>query len=266
MLRQLQQSVIEASREEDKLTVMQRPRIPPIIKFRRDIQRIEGRTDVTYHPKDQPHRRPRLTNDHRHVLTCQAERPHAEEVDHPVHYERRLPVRVRIVRHLCGRRGLLVEGDLEGERDHAVCERHGEVGAHGREPAVEDELVEVERRVAGGDEELHMRRHVEGEGEEGDDDQVDQPDSDCGKRDWRVERAEIEFRESDRWRQRLRGEFEVAARDAVICHYLSSPLGPEFQDNVRGNEIELHLHVGMYRIMFASFDIVELEGARRVVR
>lgn len=245
---------------------MQWPRIPPIIKLGRNIQRIKRRTDITNHPKDQPHRRPRLADDHRHVLARQAERPHAEEVDHPVHHERRLPVRIRIVRHLCFRRGLLVEGDLEGERDHAVCERHGEVGAHGGDPAVEDELVEVERRVAGRDEELHVRGHVEGEGEEGDDDQVDQPDSDGGKGDWRVERAEIELREPNRWGQSLRGEFEVAAGDAAICHDLSRPLRPKFEDNVCGDQIELHLHMGVYSVMLASFDIVELESTRWVVR
>ena len=153
-------------REGGKLTIMQRPRIPPIIKLRRNIQRIKARANITNDPKNQPHRRPRLADDHRHVLARHPQRAHPEEVDHPVHHERRLPVRVRIMHGQIAGCGLIAEGDAEGERDEAVGERHEEVGAHGGDPAVEDELVEAEGRVAGGDEEAHVRGHVECEGEE----------------------------------------------------------------------------------------------------
>ena len=51
--------------------------------------------------------------------------------------------------------------------------------------------------MTGGNKELHVCGHVKGEGKEGDDDQINQADGDGGKGDWRMERAEIEFREAD---------------------------------------------------------------------
>ena len=98
-----------------KLTIVQRPRIPPVIELRRDIQRIETRADVANHPKDQPHRRPRLADNHRHVLARQSQRTHPEEVDHPIDDECGMPVRIRI---MCWYRSwgrLIIERDLEGE-------------------------------------------------------------------------------------------------------------------------------------------------------
>lgn len=172
---------------------MQRPRIPPVIEFRRDIQRIKTRADVANHPKDQPHRRPRLADDHRHILARKTQRAHAEEVDHPVHQKRGMPVRICVMCWYISWHRLVIKRYLEGERDEAVGKRHGEVGAHGGDPAVKDELVEVQGRVAGGNEELHVCGHVEGEGKEGDDDQVDQTDSDGRKSDGRMERAEVEL-------------------------------------------------------------------------
>lgn len=81
---------------------------------------------------------------------------------------------------------------MEEERDEGVEEGHGEVGGHGGEPAIDDELVEVEWWVAGGDEELHVRGHVESEGEERNDDQVDETDGHGGDGDGRVEWAKVE--------------------------------------------------------------------------
>ena len=131
------------------------------------------------------------------------------------------------MRYLFARRSRVVEGDLEGQGDEGVEERHGEVGGHSGKPAVDDELVEVERRVAGGDEELHVGGHVEGEGEEGDDDQVYQTDGDGGKSDRRVEGSEVEDREADCWRQGLRGGLEIRNGDAAVVQYLLRPLGAE---------------------------------------
>ncbi len=178
--------------EMRKLTLMQRPRIPPVVELRRQVQRIKARRHITDNPEDQPHRSPRLPNDHRHVLARQAQRYHPYPVDHPIHNESRCAVCVGIVCHLVPWRGWVVEGDLEGEGDEGIEKGHGQVGSHCGEPAVDDELVEVEWRVAGGDEELHVRGHVEGEGEEGDNDQVDEANGHGGDGDRRVERAEVE--------------------------------------------------------------------------
>ena len=127
----------------EKLTVMQRPGVPPVIEFRRDIQGIETGADVANHPEDQPHGRPRLADDHRHVLASQSQRAHAEEIDHPIHQKCGMSVCVSIMCWYISRRWLAIEWDLKGEGDEAVGERHGEVGGHGGDPAVEDELVEV---------------------------------------------------------------------------------------------------------------------------
>lgn len=178
---------------------MQRPRIPPVIELRRQVQRIKAGRHITDDPEDQPHCRPRLPDNHRHVFARQTQRYHPDPVDHPIHDESRRAVRIGVVRHLVPWRGRVVEGDLEGEGDEGVEERHGQVGGHGGEPAVDDELVEVKWRVAGGYEEFHVGRHVEGEGEKGDNDQVDQADGYGGDSNGWVEWAEVENREADCW-------------------------------------------------------------------
>lgn len=61
---------------------------PPIIKRRTQLLRIEARANVRNHPKDQPHRRPRLSDDHRHILARHAQRRHADPIDHPIHLSR----------------------------------------------------------------------------------------------------------------------------------------------------------------------------------
>lgn len=87
----------------------------------------------------------------------------------------------------------MVERYLEGERHHAVCEGHAEVGAHGGDPPVKHELAEVQWWMAGRDEEFHVRGHVEGEGEERDDDQVDETDGDRRQGDRWMEGPQIVF-------------------------------------------------------------------------
>lgn len=103
---------------------MQRPRIPPVVKLRRQVQRIKARRHITDNPEDQPHCRPRLPDNHRHVLARQAQRDHPDPVNHPVHDEGSSAVRVGVVRHLVAGRGRVIEGDLEGEGDEGVEEGH----------------------------------------------------------------------------------------------------------------------------------------------
>ena len=77
------------------------------------------------------------------------------------------------MRYFVPRRGRVVERDLEGQGNEGVEKGHGKVGGHGGEPAVDDKLIKVQWGMAGRDEESHVGGHIEGEGEEGDDDQVD---------------------------------------------------------------------------------------------
>ena len=113
--------------------------------------------------------------------------------------------------------------------------------------------------MTGGDEELHVGGHVEGEGEEGNDDQVNQADSDGRKGDWGVERAEVEFCEADCWRQGLRREFQMSAGDAAVCKYLLGPLGAKLGGDVGSYLLELWDHVRVDGILVACFDVEELE-------
>ena len=48
--------------------IMQRPRVAPIIPLRAQVQRVKGRRHISNDPEDQPHRRPRLSDDHRYIL------------------------------------------------------------------------------------------------------------------------------------------------------------------------------------------------------
>lgn len=82
----------------EELTLVQRPRIPPVVELRRQVQRIEARRHITDNPEDQPHRRPRLTDNHRHIFARQAQRYHSDPVDHPINNKSRSSVRVGVVR------------------------------------------------------------------------------------------------------------------------------------------------------------------------
>ncbi len=101
--------------------------------------------------------------------------PHV--VDHPAHHERTLAIRIGIIGDLRRGRCGVVGGDLECETDERVRQGHEEVGNYGGESAPEGELPELEGRVArGGVHELHMNWEEKGEGEEGDNNQVDETD------------------------------------------------------------------------------------------
>ena len=123
--------------------VVQRPGIPPIEKVRAQLDGIKSRAHITNHPENQPKRCPRLANHHRHVLACQAQRNHADEIDHPVHGKRAVAKGVSPVEGDVVRLRRVVEGDLEGKRDEAVGEGHEEVRHDCRDPAPENQLPEV---------------------------------------------------------------------------------------------------------------------------
>lgn len=64
------------------------------------------------------------------------------------------------------------EVDLESHGNEGVGERKHEVGAYRGAPAPYDELGELQRRMVFGLEVLHVDGHVEGEAEEGYDDEI----------------------------------------------------------------------------------------------
>lgn len=136
--------------KEKLLTRMQRPRISPIVEVRLDINVIESCRHVRDNPENEPKRSPRLSHNHRDVLTSQSQRNHAPEIEHPVYNKCAVPVcdwiAERYVRDLCLTRDRVrvCEVDLEGHGDEGVCEREEEVGCYRCEPSPEDQLIEME--------------------------------------------------------------------------------------------------------------------------
>lgn len=100
--------------------VMQRPRVAPIIPFRRQVEGVKGRGDVADDPEDEPHGGPGRPDGHCDVFAREAEGDHADEVDHPVDDEGAFGVRVGVVGDERVRSGGVGKGDLEGEGDEGV--------------------------------------------------------------------------------------------------------------------------------------------------
>jgi hypothetical protein len=72
-----------------------------------------------------------------------------------------------------GRDGVVVEEiDLERHAHETIRKREEQVGGYSRGPAPGDQLRELQGWVALGAEVLHVDGHVEGEAEEGYDDQI----------------------------------------------------------------------------------------------
>lgn len=184
--------------------VMQRPRIAPIVPLGRQVQGVEGSRHVCDDPEDEPHGTPRLADDHCHVLACETEGDHADEVDHPVDDKGAFAVSVGVLGDHCFRSGGVVEGDLEGEGDEGVCEGHEQVGEDCAHPADEDEFPEFDGRVPTGGDEPAVDGYEEGEAEEGHDDEVDETDCDRWDGNGRAEGAEIEHGEANCWAESLR--------------------------------------------------------------
>ena len=57
--------------------LVERPRVAPVEEMRAQLDRVETRADVRNHPEDEPHRCPRLTDDHGNVLARQAKSGHS---------------------------------------------------------------------------------------------------------------------------------------------------------------------------------------------
>lgn len=128
--------------------LMQRPSIAERVERRDDLEGVKRGSDIGNDPEDEPQRRPRLANDHGHVLAGEAQGDHAEEVDHPPDWERSEAVRGRIEGDLDARRGRLPERDLHREGDERVAQGHEEVRYQCRYPPPDDKLPEVQGRVA----------------------------------------------------------------------------------------------------------------------
>ena len=103
--------------EKDRLAslhdVVQRKGIPVVVESWRQFDRIESGTHVRDDPEDKPDCGPWLSNDHGYVLTCQTQRTHANEVDHPIYHKARFTVSVCMYRNLDVTCGWIGEGDLE---------------------------------------------------------------------------------------------------------------------------------------------------------
>ena len=234
--------------------VVERPGVAPVVPLGGEVEGVEGGGDVGDDPEDEPHGRPGLADGHGDVFAREAQRDHADEVDHPVHGEGALAVGGGVVGDFGGGRGRVGKRDLEGERDEGVGERHEEVGAHGPAPADHDELPELDRRVpAAGDDEPGVDGQEEGEAEEGDDDEVDEADGDGGDRDGWAKGSQIVHGEADRRAQCLRGRQEVFDWDAGV-----------FEDHARphlakgGGDFRLEFREGRkdvfkYGVLISSF-------------
>ncbi len=196
--------------------VMQRPRVAPIVPLGRQVERVKGRRDVCDDPEDEPHGRPGLADGHGDVFAREAEGDHADEVDHPVDDKGALAVGDGVGGDGGARGGGVVKGDLEGEGDERVGERHEEVGEDGAEPADDDEFPKLDGRVRAGGDEAGVDGQEEAEAEEGEDDEVDEADGDGGDGDGRVEGAQVEHGEADGGAQGLGRRLEVCDWDAGV--------------------------------------------------
>ena len=208
--------------------VVQRPSVAPVVPAGREVEGVEGGRDVGDDPEDEPHGRPGLADDHGDILAREPERDHADEVDHPVDGEGAAAVGIGVGGDGRLRGRGVREGNLEGERDEGVGERHAEVGRHGAEPADEDELPELDGRVPDWGHELAVDGQEEGEAEEGDDDEVDEPDGDGRRRGRRAEGPQTELGEADGRAQGLRGRLEVGDWDAGVAEDHARPHLAEF--------------------------------------
>ena len=207
--------------------IMQRPRIPPIIPLRAQVQRVERGRDISDDPENQPHGRPRLSNDHGDVFARDSQSHHAHEVDHPIHHKRTFAVRVWVRGN--GRvRGVVIgKRDLKSEGDQAVGEGHEEVGEHGADPADDDEFPELDGRVSFRGDEFAVDGQVEGEAEEGEDDEVDQADRDGRGGDGRVEGAQAVHGEADGGGEGLRRSLQVGDGDGGVLQDHARPHLPD---------------------------------------
>lgn len=157
---------------------MQRPRIAPAIESRRNLNIIETRAHVRNHPKNKKQPHPWRAHHHGGILTREPQRNHTKEIQHPVYQKRAMAVRNRVpvgdVSNLGFARDRIgvCEVDLKGHGDEGVGERQHEVGAHCGKPAPDNHLPELERGVALWVDIGHVNGEVEGEAEEGYDDQV----------------------------------------------------------------------------------------------
>ena len=157
---------------------MQRPSVAPAIEGRRNLNIVERRRHVRDDPENQEQAHPWHTHNHGHVLTRQAERNHAEEVEHPVHQECCMAIGNRIAVRNVRDLGLRCDGigvsevDLESHGDEGVGQREHEVCAQCCEPAPKDQLPELKRRVTLRVYVGHVDGQVEGEAEERDNNKI----------------------------------------------------------------------------------------------
>lgn len=155
--------------------MMQRPRIPPLVKPGLNPDIVKTRRHVRNDPENQPQPHPRHADNHGHVLARQAQRDHPAEIQRPVHREGPPAVGGRVAGldsggpDFGGDRVAAGEVDEEGEGDERVGEGEEDVGGEGGGVASEDQLPEFEGWVAFEFEVFDVDGEVEGEGEERDD-------------------------------------------------------------------------------------------------
>lgn len=114
-----------------ELTIMQRPGIAPIVELGRQLERVKARRYIRNDPKNQPHRRPRLPDQHRHVLARQPQRDHAHVINHPVYHKRAFAISVGVFSDLGRRSGRIRERGLKGKGNQRIGKRHETVGNDG---------------------------------------------------------------------------------------------------------------------------------------
>lgn len=154
------------------------PSITPLIEAWRPRDIVETRAHIGNDPEDEPHTRPRLPDDHGHILTRKSQGAHAHKVEHPVHGECAASVGVGVaVRNCChhcltGDWIAAREVDLECERDERVGQGEEEVCGYSGAPAPDDELVELKWWMSFGFQVFDVNWEVECEGEERQNDEV----------------------------------------------------------------------------------------------
>ena len=155
---------------------------------------------------------------------------------------------------------------MKSQGDETVGERHEEIRRHRPNPAREYELVEFDGRVVGArGNEFRVYREEEGEGEEGNDYEIDETDRDGGGDDGWVERAERELREAYCWVQGLWCRLQVGERNRGIGEDLRCPGFAEGGEDGSLESGEGGEDIVVVGVLVAGFDPDNLAGSQGVV-
>lgn len=110
-----------------------------------------------------------------------------------------------------------------------------------------------------------MNGKIEGEGKEGQDDEIDQADCDCWRHDSRSKGAEVELGEANSGIQRLRDALEVFSWDGGILPDHAGPHLAKLGSHLCFEGGELRKDIIQMSRFVSGFDVDDLASSKRIV-